>query len=94
MIDFYTDPQLDTKLRSWNPRREPYAIAISPDGRLLAATFDDGILLFDIQKGEPLARRLDRHPMPVRSVTFTADGRHLLSSGLKDNTVRFWNLPV
>jgi hypothetical protein len=96
LIDFYTDPLLSTekKGKSWNPRREPYAIALSPDGRLLAATFDDGIHLFDTVKGEPLPRRLDRHTMPVRSVTITADGRHLISSGQKDNTVRFWTLPT
>jgi serine/threonine protein kinase/WD40 repeat protein len=96
VVDFYTDPLFgfEKKGKTWNPRREPYAIALSPDGKLLAATFDDGIHLFDTEKGEPLSRRLDRHTMPVRSVAFTADGRHLISSGQKDNTLRFWNIPV
>jgi len=96
LIDLYTDPLLsfEKKSKSWNPRREPYAIALSPDGRLLAASFDDGIDLFDTDKGEPLSRRLDRHTLPVRTVTFTADGRHLISSGQKDNTVRFWTVPT
>jgi WD40 repeat protein len=64
-------------------------IALSPDGRLLAAGQESGIRLWDLASACPL-HRPNGHDGAVASVAFSADGEQLVSGG-RDGTVRLWD---
>ena len=66
-------------------------VAVSPDGRTVAAGAADGtITLFDAAGGKWLAT-LTGHHLQVALVAFSPDQR-TLASGSADGTVRLWNL--
>jgi WD40 repeat protein len=69
-----------------------YAIALSPDGKLLASGGyfmpEDVIRLHDFHSGE-LLQILKGHENVVYDLAFSPDGRWL-ASGSYDNTVRLW----
>lgn len=67
------------------------SIALSPDGKMLAATSDWDVLLFDLDRWPSPPRIVGRHTGMVTCLAFTPDGRSLLSGGW-DETVRIWNL--
>ena len=63
------------------------AIALSPDGRLLATGGRDGrVILWPLGGG---AARTARHEGPVRDLVFADEGQ-LLVSASEDSTVRGW----
>ena len=63
---------------------------LSPDGRRMALTFDDGsVQVFDIETSRQITR-LDGHAAEVTAVAFSPDGQRIVS-GSKDQTVRIWN---
>ncbi|WP_437803258.1 pentapeptide repeat-containing protein [Sorangium sp. So ce693] len=66
------------------------AVAISPDGTLLASGHSHGIVVWDMATGSAL-RRLDGHTDRVTSVAFSPDGDTLASSSA-DCTVRLWDV--
>jgi WD40 repeat protein len=68
------------------------ALAYSPDGRLLAATGENGaqIEIRDARTLLPTAR-LTGHTGPVYSASFGGHGRRLASAG-SDRTVRVWDV--
>lgn len=70
---------------------EPSALAVTPDGGILAGGVDDTVRLWRIPSGSLLSV-LEGHSDHVRSLAISRDGLHLASAG-KDRTVRFWNIP-
>jgi WD40 repeat protein len=69
------------------------ALALSPDGKLLASAGDDpAIQLWDVETGKPAAR-LPGHTDWVLCLAFSPDGQTLASSGY-DGTIRLWDMPA
>ena len=75
-----------------HPKAGVNALAWSPDGRLLAAGFNDGtVKLWSMPEGAFKAT-LEGHKRAVRSLAFSPDGR-MLASGSEDRTIRLWTMP-
>lgn len=68
-----------------------FSIALSPDGTVLAAGYQDGtVRLWNMDTGEQLTV-LEGHKDRVVSLAFSPDGT-LLASGGTDGTVRLWGV--
>jgi len=66
------------------------AVALSPDGLLIASGHDDGVIrLWDTQTAKEI-RVCAGHQGSVLSVAFSPDGK-TLASGSDDNSVRLWD---
>ncbi len=63
----------------------------SPDGRLLAVSFDDKITIWDVARQIPLTTLTDA-PGRIFGLVFSADGR-ILASMSETNSVDFWTVP-
>ena len=82
------------------PYGKIYAVAISPDGRLIAAggwtaqpgSPDEYVYLFDTISGA-LAARLGPLPNAVNDLAFSPDGEELAAGLLRTNGVRLWSRP-
>ncbi|ROP41983.1 PD40 domain-containing protein [Saccharothrix texasensis] len=98
----------DSTVRLWNladphhpvPLAEPlplpdigWAVAFSPDGRVLATTDSESARLWDVSDPtRPAALApLDGHDDAVFTTAFSPDGRVLATGGL-DRTVRLWDV--
>jgi glucose repression regulatory protein TUP1 len=67
------------------------SVAISPDGKLVAAgSLDTVVRIWDVNTGH-LVERLKGHKDSVYSVAFTPDGKGLVSGSL-DKTLKHWDL--
>ena len=65
------------------------AVALVPDGRLLAVSTNSGIYLYNAQTFDEL--RFIGTDSPVRCLTFAPDGQ-TLAFGLDDTTVKLWRV--
>jgi len=66
------------------------AVALSPDGKMLAAAADRSVRLWDVARGRELAT-LEGHKGLVGALAFAPDGRTLATAG-RDRIVRFWTV--
>jgi WD40 repeat protein len=74
-------------------RKNIVRLALSPDGALLAAAYDDHTIhLWDIATQEELGRELYGHSNSITDLRFTPDGKLLISSS-SDGTIRLWGVP-
>lgn len=72
--------------------RQDHALAVSPNGRVLAAAESGNrAVLYDVQTGEVLAA-LDGHRSFVTALAFSADGTRLFSASGEDLTALVWDL--
>ncbi|NED55007.1 hypothetical protein G3I24_29480, partial [Micromonospora aurantiaca] len=72
--------------------RGVYAVAFSPDGKLLATGgADNTAYLWDAATRALLGRPLTGHAAAVEAVAFSPDGRTLATASC-DNTVRLWDV--
>jgi WD40 repeat protein len=68
-----------------------YAIAIHPAGILVASVSDDNhVRLWRLSDQRTIA--IFEHSSPLRSVTFSSDGKHIFSGG-KDKKISEWAVP-
>ncbi len=91
------DTATGKSMRSFkNVRGMVRCLAVSPDGKLLAAghftaeATPGTIRIWDVDKGTEI-RSLPGHNMEVTNLSFSKDGKTLLSSSF-DKTVRLWNV--
>jgi WD40 repeat protein len=80
----------ETKFTADALASEITAVAISPDGHYGAAVAESRFYIYDLQSKQ-LIRTFEGHSKAVRFLTFSADGRTLVSGG-EDSTVRTWRL--
>ncbi len=67
------------------------ALALSPDGRLLAAGAWRGIKIWEVETGHE-RRAFNDYQGDTLSLAFTPDGR-ALAAGNGDNTILIWSIP-
>ncbi len=67
-----------------------YAVAYTPDGRVLSAADDGLVRLWDVEKGK-IIREMAGHLGGVLSLDVSADGVRAVTGG-RDGTVREWDL--
>jgi WD40 repeat protein len=74
------------------PVESVYAVAFTPDGRLLASGSHDGVRIYDGRTGD-LLRAIHTEPCRgIRAMAFSPDGRQLACVGLEmDATVKIWD---
>jgi WD40 repeat protein len=81
----------DRPTRTWQTEVRVEDLAVSPDGRRVAAGLRSGeVLVWDVGSEELLAR-LVGHRERVSAVWFSPDGSELLT-GSWDETLRLWNM--
>jgi WD40 repeat protein len=68
-----------------------FSVAYSPDGRLLAAVYEDGSLhVWDVAEGKPLVTVAKAHEDHCRAVAWEADGTAIWTTG-DEGTVKRWD---
>jgi hypothetical protein len=75
-------------LRTIKGVRASWALALSPDGKYLAAGEDALVRIWDLAAGKEVVQIRD-HPHRIVSLAFSRDGRWLASS-CADITIRLW----
>ena len=68
-----------------------HSAAFSPDGkRIVSASWDHTIRIWDAQTGKQIGNPLEGHADGVFSAAFSPDGKRIVS-GSYDKTIRIWN---
>src|SRR5438552_1808731 len=80
-------PRLQFTLKG--PIAQVWSVAFAPDGKALAAAYEDGsVVLWDPAAGKEGTKL--RHAAAVKSVAFAPDGK-ALAAGCEDGAVRLWD---
>ena len=77
------------ELATFDEPEESFAVAFSPNGKLLAYGVNT-VKLWDISSGNEVAS-CEGHKAPVMYIAFSPDG-HTLATGSVDHTVKLWNI--
>jgi WD40 repeat protein len=75
---------------NYRPGSPPLALALSPDGKLLAAPPGGELKLWEVVSGEPVPTPV-KHRSRVTALAFSPDGRSL-ATGTADGAARLWDL--
>jgi WD40 repeat protein len=74
--------------RVQDPRLDVIAVAFSPDGRFVAASFGNEVRIFGAQNGD-LIRSMRGDTLPVMSLAWSRDGQYLAAGS--GYLIRVWN---
>jgi WD40 repeat protein len=86
------DIKLGKKLARWPSPSDVWHVDVRTGNDLVAAACNDGkVLLYSADTGMPF-RTLEGHNGQVTFVTFSQDGKYLLSCGAADRTIRLWDV--
>jgi WD40 repeat protein len=70
-----------------------HSLAVSPDGKALAARAEDMVRLWDLETLKCFAV-LEGHNGQVQKLAFSGDGRVLASGCRFDRTLKVWDVPA
>lgn len=84
----------DGKIRRLSKRRAMVtALTYSPDGKILASSAENSVLVTEPGTDRVLARLLDRHPSAVNALAFSSSGQ-TLAAGCVDGTILLFDVPT
>ncbi|TFK58790.1 WD40 repeat-like protein [Pluteus cervinus] len=80
-----------SSVKNYNVNLPSTCMKSSPDGQyVISALVDKSIYIWDIQTGQPVGQSMKGHTAKIRALTFSADGKHIIS--VADDSIRFWNI--
>ncbi|TFY60288.1 hypothetical protein EVG20_g7474 [Dentipellis fragilis] len=68
-----------------------YAVAVSPDGKRIAVSLNEGDIQIRLSKTGGILASLEGHTKPVETMVFSPNGKRLIT-GSDDFTIRVWDL--
>jgi WD40 repeat protein len=85
------DPAAGKEKRNFRPNVMPGPVALSPDGKTVAAACGFHVRLWDVETGKEPDWRTG-HRTPIRHLAYAPDGKTLASTAAEDATVCVWEV--